>query len=203
MRSRFPNRYQARHVREWLGEARVGVAKQGGAWSGKARIAVYRLPSPGLAGRGRARTGGARRGWAWPGAASQGKDDCRQSPLRGEVRRGRGWRGKVRRAAVRHGEARDMPKKRQPREIWAITRARIWERDGGLCRHCAMVVALNVCHIDHIRSGKLGTNEDSNLRVLCRRCHVLRADHRHQGMIARAIRDGIIPPDWRPLVWED
>jgi len=64
-------------------------------------------------------------------------------------------------------------------------------------------VALNECHCDHIRSGKLASNEMANLRTLCRRCHVLRADNRHRGMIAAALRDGIIPPDWRGLVWSD
>jgi hypothetical protein len=31
---------------------------------------------------------------------------------------------------------------------------------------------------------------------------VLRADLRHRGMIAKALKDGIIPPKWRELVWE-
>jgi len=57
-------------------------------------------------------------------------------------------------------------------------------------------------HLDHVVSGKRGTNKLSNLRCLCRRCHVLRACHRHQGMIAKALEDGLIPPDWRELVWE-
>lgn len=96
-----------------------------------------------------------------------------------------------------------MPKTRQPREIWEVTRVRIWERDGGCCTHCSLEVALDVCHIDHIKSGKLAGNEDNNLRTLCRRCHVLRADMRHRDMIASALRDGIVPPDWRGLVWED
>lgn len=97
-----------------------------------------------------------------------------------------------------------MPKKRQPKEIWEqSTRPRIWTRDGGKCQHCGLDVALEVCHIDHIRSGKLAGNEDDNLRVLCRRCHVLRADNRHRGMIAKALSDGIIPPNWRELVWGD
>jgi hypothetical protein len=47
------------------------------------------------------------------------------------------------------------------------------------------VVGIDECHIDHIQSGKRGSNEMPNLRTLCRRCHVLRADHRHQGMIAK------------------
>ena len=95
-----------------------------------------------------------------------------------------------------------MPKSRQPREIWRETRKRIWKRDGGRCQHCGALVALNECHIDHIKSGKLAGNEDSNLRVLCRRCHVLRIDKRHRGMTAGALRDGIVPPNWRELVWE-
>jgi 5-methylcytosine-specific restriction endonuclease McrA len=61
---------------------------------------------------------------------------------------------------------------------------------------------LEAAEIDHIHSGKLATNKFKNLRTLCRRCHVLRADHRHAGMIASALRDGVIPPNWRELVWE-
>ena len=97
-----------------------------------------------------------------------------------------------------------MPRKRPPREIWKeVLRPIAWERDGHRCTHCGVTVALDECHIDHIRSGKLGGNELANLRTLCRRCHVLRADNRHRGMIAAALRDGIIPPDWRGLVWDD
>lgn len=96
-----------------------------------------------------------------------------------------------------------MPRKRLSRELWREKRELVWERDGRACTHCGLPVALNKCHIDHIRSGKLGTNKFSNLRTLCRRCHVLRADFRHRGMIANALKDGIIPPNWRELVWED
>lgn len=97
-----------------------------------------------------------------------------------------------------------MPRSRQPREVWQETRKRIYERDGGLCQYPygKHPVALNICHIDHIQSGKLASNADSNLRVLCPYHHYLRADHRHQGMIAGALRKGIIPPNWRELVWE-
>jgi 5-methylcytosine-specific restriction endonuclease McrA len=96
-----------------------------------------------------------------------------------------------------------MPRSRQPREIWAETRRAVFERDGGRCVHCGAEVALDQCHIDHIQSGKHGTNEMHNLRALCRRCHVLREDNRHRGMTAAALRDGIIPPNWRELVWGD
>jgi 5-methylcytosine-specific restriction endonuclease McrA len=101
-----------------------------------------------------------------------------------------------------------MPRKRQPKEIWQATRRRIWMRDAGRCQgpycreHPEWSLPLNKAHIDHIVSGKRGDNRDANLRVLCRRCHVLRADMRHRGMIAQALRDGLIPPDWRTLVWE-
>lgn len=78
----------------------------------------------------------------------------------------------------------------------------VLERDGYECVRCQSKLSERTAHIDHIRSGKLGTNEISNLRTLCRRCHVLRADMRHRGMIAGALRDGLIPPDWRSLVWD-
>ena len=96
-----------------------------------------------------------------------------------------------------------MPRKRQPLEVWNDTRIKILERDGYKCVRCSVEVTERTAHIDHIRSGKLGTNEMSNLRVLCRMCHVLRADNRHRGMISKALRDGVIPPNWRELVWED
>jgi len=98
-----------------------------------------------------------------------------------------------------------MRNKRQPREIWKITRKRIWERDGGKCVRCSEVLTLEECHVDHIVpiSNLSGTNADSNLRILCRRCHVLRLNPKHRGMIANALRLGIIPPNWRELVWDD
>ena len=96
----------------------------------------------------------------------------------------------------------NMPKSRQPREVWQQTRIAILIRDGFKCVHCLCVVTVETAHIDHVKSGKLAGNEKSNLRSLCRRCHVLRADKRHRGMIAAALRDGIIPPNWRELVWE-
>jgi len=95
-----------------------------------------------------------------------------------------------------------MPKKRQPHEIWQETRLKVLARDGHSCMHCGLSVTKETAHIDHIQSGKLGTNHMKNLRTLCRRCHVLRADQRHKGMIANALRDGIIPWDWRERVWE-
>ena len=97
-----------------------------------------------------------------------------------------------------------MPRKRQPPEVWARTRIKVYERDAGLCQfpHGKHPVGLEEAHIDHIRSGKLGTNELTNLRTLCRRHHCLRADRRHRGMIAGALRDGVIEADWRRLVWE-
>lgn len=101
-----------------------------------------------------------------------------------------------------------MPKSRQPKEIWQATRQKVWQRDKGRCQgpYCQdkpeWSIELNECHIDHIRSGKRATNKLKNLRTLCRRCHVLRADFRHRGMIAAALCAGIIPPNWRELVWE-
>lgn len=92
-------------------------------------------------------------------------------------------------------------------EIWQQLRHQVWERDGGRCGgpYCigAPPLMLRHAHIDHIIPlSRGGINALWNLRTLCRRCHVLRADIAHQGMIAAALRDGLIPPDWRSLVWE-
>jgi 5-methylcytosine-specific restriction enzyme A len=102
-----------------------------------------------------------------------------------------------------------MPRKRQSGELWRQTRRRIHQRDKGRCQgpYCAdkppWSLPLHKAHVDHIRSGKLGSNADDNLRLLCRRCHVLRLDGRHRGMISKALADGLIPPDWRRYLWED
>jgi 5-methylcytosine-specific restriction enzyme A len=97
-----------------------------------------------------------------------------------------------------------MPRKRPPKIVWLTEiRPLIWERDGRQCVRCNRILSLKECHIDHIQSGKLGSNKISNLRTLCRVCHVLRADHRHRGMTAKALKDGIIPPNWRSLVWKE
>ena len=98
--------------------------------------------------------------------------------------------------------------RRPVRVIWQQIRQQIWERDGGRCQgpYCldALPIPLEAAQIDHITPlSRGGTNDLVNLRVLCRRCHVLRADHRHQGMIAAALRDGVIPPNWRALVWDE
>ncbi len=92
---------------------------------------------------------------------------------------------------------------RRPKmEVWRKIRKAVWERDVGICQHCLAPVALNKYHCDHVLPvSERGNYNLDNLRVLCRRCHVLRANNKHRGMIARALRDGIIPADWRGLVW--
>lgn len=97
-----------------------------------------------------------------------------------------------------------MGMRRQPRDVWFLnSRPKVFKRDQGKCVRCKITVSLNTCHIDHIKSGRLGSNHINNLRTLCRRCHVLRADKRHWGMIAKALKDGIIDHTWREEVWED
>jgi 5-methylcytosine-specific restriction protein A len=98
-----------------------------------------------------------------------------------------------------------VPKRRPPREVWKQIRRKVWERDNGLCQYPygKHPVPLNEAHIDHIRSGRLSDNSLGNLRVLCRAHHTLRADPRHRGLIWKALRDEVIPPNWRELVWEE
>jgi 5-methylcytosine-specific restriction endonuclease McrA len=95
-----------------------------------------------------------------------------------------------------------MPKSRLPREVRSAVRELIWNRDRRRCTHCEKRLTLKQANMDHIQSGKLATNKFSNLRTLCKTCHILRADLRHRGMVAKALRAGDIPPNWRELVWE-
>jgi len=99
--------------------------------------------------------------------------------------------------------------RRLSKNIWMQKRQRVWQRDRGRCQgpYCENTspfsLPLDQCHIDHILELSCGgTNAMSNLRTLCRRCHTLRASIAHQGLIAQALRDEIIPADWRSLVWE-
>jgi 5-methylcytosine-specific restriction enzyme A len=95
-----------------------------------------------------------------------------------------------------------MPKKRLPFETWKNNiRPIVWNRDKKRCVRCEIPVKLTECHIDHIQSGYLSTNKIKNLRTLCRRCHVLRKDFRHRGLISSALKAGIIPPNWRKYLW--
>jgi 5-methylcytosine-specific restriction protein A len=102
-----------------------------------------------------------------------------------------------------------MPRKRPPREVWQDIRRKVWERDGGRCQSPLLPplctgkpsISLEACHIDHVHSGKCGNNSLKTLRVLCPACHALRADGRHRGLISKALRLGLIPPDWRRYAW--
>lgn len=102
-----------------------------------------------------------------------------------------------------------MPRHRPPREVWEALRLIVLARDGWRCVRCGVTIHDGDPHdgtsaqVDHIQSGKLATNAVSNLRSLCRRCHVLRACNRHRGMMSRALEDGVIEANWRPLVWDD
>lgn len=101
-----------------------------------------------------------------------------------------------------------MPR-RQSLTVWMKTREQVHNRDLGRCQgpYCAdkppWSLPLDEAQIDHIKSGLSASNDLNNLRTLCRRCHALRADSNHRRMIASALREGIIPPNWRPLAWDD
>lgn len=75
-----------------------------------------------------------------------------------------------------------MPRSRQPKEIWLVTRQKVLKRDKYRCLRCGINVTETTAHVDHVISGKLGSNNLTNLRTLCRRCHVLRNDLRHRGL---------------------
>lgn len=99
-------------------------------------------------------------------------------------------------------------KRRPDIATWRELRKETWLRDGKKCVQCIAEgrpdpgVSLRQCHTDHVVPlSKGGSNKLENLRTLCRHHHVLRQDASHRGMMAKALQDGVIPPDWRKLVW--
>jgi len=128
-----------------------------------------------------------------------------------EARPGGAQQSVVQPGEAKRGKARvtmkPWCKKRPNMATWRKMRKKVWSRDGKKCVQCVAEgrppeVSLRQCHIDHIVPlSKGGSNRLKNLRTLCRYHHVLRQDTSHRGMIAKALQDGIIPPDWRKLVW--
>jgi 5-methylcytosine-specific restriction protein A len=94
-----------------------------------------------------------------------------------------------------------MPRRRLPKMMQPL-RQILWERSGGLCQYPyrSHPVPLEEAHVDRIGSG---SNALSNFRTLCRFHKILRAASLDQQLVARALADGIIPPNWRELVWSD
>ena len=63
----------------------------------------------------------------------------------------------------------DVPR----RHMTPARRLRIYTRDKGLCEACGGAVALTDCDVDHRLALWLsGRDDDANLRVMCRPCHV-------------------------------
>ncbi|MEK4669003.1 HNH endonuclease [Niallia sp. FSL R7-0271] len=61
-----------------------------------------------------------------------------------------------------------MPKSRLPYVVWYQNiRPAVLKRDNYRCTSCSKLVSHDKCHIDHIISGRFGSNRLSNLRTLC------------------------------------
>jgi 5-methylcytosine-specific restriction protein A len=74
-------------------------------------------------------------------------------------------------------KAWDHPRRGDYGSRWRKTRARILERDAGLCQECARAGRLNAGNtVDHIvPRAEGGTDAESNLEVLCRDCHKVKS----------------------------
>lgn len=58
--------------------------------------------------------------------------------------------------------------------IPSSVRSRVFDRDGHRCKHCGDAWDLELDHIHPFSKG--GSNEESNLQVLCRRCNRVKFD---------------------------
>lgn len=88
------------------------------------------------------------------------------------------------------------------REAWNAHAGRaIWERDGRRCVRCD-------CELPDYRDSRtdeVATGAEKHERTLCLPCYVLRGDARRwrTANIGAMIAAGILPSNWRDLVWYD
>ena len=82
-----------------------------------------------------------------------------------------------------------------PRWAWARLRRRVFDRDGWQCVVCHSRARLECDHIEGLAEG--GTNELTNLRTVCRPCHLRMSGDKHrthdvsgQDDWAAALREG-------------
>ena len=61
------------------------------------------------------------------------------------------------------------------RHISRDVRQRVWQRYGGQCAECGRADYLEFDHIIPVAKG--GSNGDSNIQLLCRRCNLKKSDH--------------------------
>ena len=60
--------------------------------------------------------------------------------------------------------------RRTPNRAWERIRRRVFERDEHRCKRCGRAGRLEAHHVVSLAAG--GTNDISNLRTLCRGCHI-------------------------------
>ena len=84
----------------------------------------------------------------------------------------------------------------------------LWVCDHGRCQgpYCrdkpAWSLALEACYVARLKSAPLNRETEATWHILCRRCYVLRADSLRVGLIASALGDDMLGPEWRALVWQ-
>lgn len=89
-----------------------------------------------------------------------------------------------------------MPKRSHRTTISASTKRRVVEQDYYKCVRCQTPVTLSTARL------YTPSAQPEKRRTLCKRCDVLRVEGLHRGMIAQALEEGIIPANWRELVWD-
>jgi 5-methylcytosine-specific restriction endonuclease McrA len=67
-------------------------------------------------------------------------------------------------------KAEGEPTRHIPRDV----RQRVWQRYGGQCAECGATDYLEFDHIIPVAKG--GSNTDSNVQLLCRRCNLKKSD---------------------------
>lgn len=86
--------------------------------------------------------------------------------------------------------------KRLTGRVGVAQRKRIRERDGYCCKACG--VAVRVGQVDHvIPLDKGGSDEDSNLQLMCDDCHVDKTNRDNGYRVKRRVGADGIPEGWQ------
>jgi len=88
-------------------------------------------------------------------------------------------------------------KKRWPKETWQMTRKNTAECDQPTCLRYTLEVNRSSAQWDQLISEKLGINKSENVHTLYGRCHLIEEHHRHRMMIIKALKNGVLCPNWR------
>lgn len=100
-----------------------------------------------------------------------------------------------------------MPRNRQPKKDWEAARPRSRHYNQEPCQRpqgpntVVWPLPLTSSHVDSITGGKVASNTNTNVDILCWRGYGLSPANLYRDLISGVHYDSMIPPDWRPMLF--